>query len=983
MSKVKILLVGSVKEHVPVLRKKLKALNASKAGPFDACLCVGPIHLGVDDVNGSGEAFPIPVYLQEVVVDSNAEEVVSSSSCSDQGIVSLGENKNLFHLRGSSDGNQLHFFEIKLDKNHPTNTTDPLIVASCPRHIRSSSIVGSDGQKSKLQQCDLLLSGDWPQGMEDILNVDTEPLSYDVAEVALECRPRYHICPSTMLYHASPPYRLPNSDHVGRFLALAPVTTEKKTPKTAKFIHALGLVPLKSNPLPTTAPSTLPCPYGETSITSNDKNSNNNSSSQSMGGAAALGVPKFAMRGDTNDAFSMFGNTNKRGRDNNRSGNSNNDNNSSLEPPEDPTISTLFLYGLHKDVTGELQSTRSPKVLTSFHKYGVTRVRHPPNVQTSTYCFLEFPSQKEAAKCLLDCHGRITIDSVNLTLKWASAPKQQNNNNKRQRRDEHHPHQHQFQQHFVTQAEAKDSTTLFFHPPKKTKRDNSDSNSNSKISNDDNKDTVEENVSNTTASIEKQNDIVGEDTNNAASTNENDAASIDRKNSLGTDEEDEMEVTPATATTTDKKDSVEVTNVATNNDVKEGVENSNDTPTTDKKDIVEDTNINTTTDKKDSEEDTNVVTNDKKEGDENITTTVTTKAVVATEVKEGSFAHSLQQYLQKVLEGALNEGVDEDERVTAETEPALKVGVRCKDQYGFLEFASHAAATMALAAVTKSTDGGSLMAEPEGAAKPSSSLVGTTLRWAKGTTHNTTANKSKGGEREERLKALGLKRQYYPADGRTKCWFCLSSSTCETHLITGVYDEWYAAMPKGPVHQGHILLVPVTHTREGAWTLNEEWVKLVEKVQHHASEVYDMDLFVFERSMETRGGYHTHIQCVPVPRDCTTRLHSVMLQHAKASGFDLRPIQSDLGVKAMIQKDDSYFYAEIRTRTNQQRFLYRRGADDENASSVPLQFAREVLASVLNNPKLAHWKACVVDQEQETKLASDFRTSFNESASTS
>jgi diadenosine tetraphosphate (Ap4A) HIT family hydrolase len=275
------------------------------------------------------------------------------------------------------------------------------------------------------------------------------------------------------------------------------------------------------------------------------------------------------------------------------------------------------------------------------------------------------------------------------------------------------------------------------------------------------------------------------------------------------------------------------------------------------------------------------------------------------------------------------------------------------------------------------------MAEPEGAPKPSSCLVGTTLRWAKGTTHNATASKSKGGDREERLKALGLKRQYYPADGRTKCWFCLSSSTCETHLITGVYDEWYAAMPKGPVHQGHILLVPVTHTREGAWTLNEEWVNLVERVQQHASQVYDMDLFVFERSMETRGGYHTHVQCVPVPRDCTTRLHSVMLQHAKASGFDLRPIQSDLGVKAMIQKDDSYFYAEIRTRTSQQRFLYRRGADNENASSVPLQFAREVLASVLNNPKLAHWKACVVDQEQETKLASDFRTSFNESASTS
>ena len=966
MSKVKILLVGSVKEHVPVLRKKLKALNASKAGPFDACFCVGPIHLGVDDVNGSGEAFPIPVYLQEVVVDSNAEDSVSSSSCSDQGIASLGENKNLFHLRGSSDGNQLQFFEIKLDKNHPTNTTDPLIVASCPRHIRSSSIAGNDGKKSKLQQCDLLLSGDWPQGMEDILNVDTEPLSYDVAEVALECRPRYHICPSTMLYHASPPYRLPNSDHVGRFLALAPVTTEKKTPKTAKFIHALGLVPLKSNPLPTTAPSTLPCPYGETSITSNNNNNNsNNSSSQSMGGAAALGVPKFAMRGDTNDAYSMFGNTNKRGRDNNRNGDNNNDNNVSLQPPEDPTISTLFLYGLHKDVTGELQSTRSPKVLTSFHKYGVTRVRHPPNVQTSTYCFLEFPSQKEAAKCLLDCHGRITIDSVNLTLKWASAPKQNNNdNNKRQRRDgQHergHPHQHQHQQHFVTQAEAKDSTTLFFHPPKNTKMEKSSDIKNGNNNNNNNE------------IIEKQDGTVpSEKTIVASSTDEEDdgAGKIDATKDNNSDDKNETEKKEDVAndsTTTEKEEGQTPADIATNiatTDKTDKVGAADDTATDKDDKVAEDTNIATATA-------TTTTSADKKEGEENVDAP-----------KATGFAGSLQQYVQKVLEDALNEGVEnDDERVTAETEPALKVEVRCKDQYGFLEFASHAAATMALAAITKSTDGGLLVAKPEGAPAPSPDLVGTTLRWAKGTSVANKKTNNKGG-RDQVLEALGLKRQYHPADGRTDCWFCLSSSTCETHLITGVYDEWYTAMPKGPVHPGHILLVPVTHTREGAWTLNEEWVKMVEKVQEHASQTYDMDLFVFERSMETRGGYHTHIQCVPVPRNSSTLLETTMLAHAKASGFDLRPIQSDLGVKAMIEKNDAYFYAEIRTRSHQQRFLYRRGADDEKASSVPLQFAREVLASVLNNSKLAHWKACVVDKEQETNLASDFRASFNALAS--
>ncbi|KAL3902944.1 MAG: hypothetical protein SGARI_005602, partial [Bacillariaceae sp.] len=186
-------------------------------------------------------------------------------------------------------------------------------------------------------------------------------------------------------------------------------------------------------------------------------------------------------------------------------------------------------------------------------------------------------------------------------------------------------------------------------------------------------------------------------------------------------------------------------------------------------------------------------------------------------------------------------------------------------------------------------------------------------------------------------------------------------------------------MPKGPVHPGHVLLVPVTHTSEGAWNLGDEWITLVEKLQQHAAQVYDMDLFVFERSMMTKGGYHTHVQVVPVPRDKSTQLQTTMLAHAKASGFDLRPIQSDLGAKNLISKDDSYFYAEIRTRSQSFRFFYRHDAGDSTATSVPLQFAREVLASVLENPKLAHWKACVVDKEQETQLATEFRDSFNAS----
>ena len=832
--KVKMLLVGSVKENFSTLQKKLTSLQSSKAGPFDICFCVGPIQIP-DNFN---TPLPLPVFLQES--SSNGKDDNTSSNDNNNGIIDLGNNLYTFdnNNQKSSQSNDgppgVPIFDIPIpvvnndgDSSTSLSSSTSLRVALCPRNVRATNNKLHQSSSKQQQHCDLLLSTDWPQGMDDVLQVETEPMSYDVGEIALVTKPRYHVAPSSQYYHQSPPYDMgPQSQHVCRFLALAPVGTTKPT-KTTKFIHALGLVPLSANPPPTTAPSTLPCPFLSSGNTSATSNSNNNTNITPPPPPQRR-PPAFAMQAaNIGPAYSRFGNQgghNKRRNNDHNNDNSNQNNNSdSLHPPDDPNIKTLFLYGLHKDVTGELQSTRSSKVLFAFQKYGIEKVRHPPNTTTTTYCFLEFPNQDKALQCLLECHGRINIDGVDLTLKWATENK--NHQNKRQRMMENA--QHQREKHYVTHDEAPDSITLYFHPPK-------------------------------------------------------------------------------------------------------GVEFNDE------------------------------------------------------------FANSVQQHLQKTLEDALNDGTEE-ERVTAETEPALAIKVRTKDAYGFLEFASHAAATMALAAVTKSTDGGIIVATDDeksddknndddntkddetNGPKPIEPMVGTTLRWAKGEMKKT--------RRDEVLEALGLKRQYYPADSRTDCWFCLASPTCETHLIVGVYDEWYMTLPKGPVHPGHVLLVPVEHTHQGSWTLSsssqEEWTGLVTKLHRHAVDTYeDMDLFVFERAMMTKGNYHSHIQCVPIPKDCSSQLRSTMMAHSKASGFELRQIQSDLSIGSMLSADDSYFYAEIVTGTTRHRFLYKQPEDNDNSLTVPLQFAREVLAAVLKDPKLAHWKACVVDKDEETKMASDFRKSF-------
>ena len=340
---------------------------------------------------------------------------------------------------------------------------------------------------------------------------------------------------------------------------------------------------------------------------------------------------------------------------------------------------------------------------------------------------------------------------------------------------------------------------------------------------------------------------------------------------------------------------------------------------------------------------------------------------------------AVRKWAEETLEDALADG---GEKVTtAKDEPALQVQVRLPQtdvSYGFLDFASHAAGSMALASLTGSTDGGLVL---EDALNRPEALNDTKvyLNWSKARVDNE-ANLI------EDASGFKFERKHFPADSRQDCWFCLASQSCEKHLITGVFDKCYAAMPKGPIHQGHVLLIPVQHTGEGA--LNDpdvasEMDELKDKLRQHASETYNMDLFVFERAIQTKGGYHTHVQCIPVERKLGIKLQTTMQAQAKKVGFALREMNSDLALSSVLKNNDGdeegdmdgYFYAEIPTTGKEyKRFLYT--SKQSSRVMVPLQFGREVLAAVLGKPELAHWKSCVVDQDQEAEIAAAFRESF-------
>jgi diadenosine tetraphosphate (Ap4A) HIT family hydrolase len=814
-SKLKILLFGEVADQAAPFCVKLKALNASKAGPFDAAFCVGPCSLTAL----LEQDFPIPLYLQQVATaDSElVEDIISKADAiakddqedtTDelQSCLSLG--KNIFYLRDAKNVSAAGIWRISVTTKKPE-----IVVACCPARFLSdgpAAVPLKDSLKHvSYTGCDLLLTSEWPQGIEQVLpGTEETNVSFDVANIALAARARYHAVPAAT-FQQSPPFQHLSAatstvkvQHTGRFLGLSAVKTAaeaKAVGKPGKFVHALSLTPLHSCSAVELqgqkAEEAAACPFTDDSY-QHDGGASHSASAQQSGLSEAsarriLAEERSKQTGTTAHRWNI---TNKRRRKDDND----------TEPVEvDPSMKTLFVHGLHKDVTGRMQTLAGDPVLWKFFEpHGITLIRRPPGAPTSAFCFLDFESHKAATACLEEMSGNAVVDGVDLDIRWGTQKKKDGKEhpNKRQR---------------LTEAEARDSSVLFFRW-------------------------------------------------------------------LATQPEDE---------------------------------------------------------------------------------------------RTQENAEMLRKWMETTLEDAL--AGEDDEKVTAESEPALQVKVTVPDaedmHFGFLEFASHAAASMAVATITGSTDGGIITQETKG--RPDS-LVGVAMHWSHGP-------KEKKDDVVEDASGFRFERKHFPADSRKDCWFCLASKGCEKHLITGVFDTCYAAMPKGPVHQGHVLLVPVEHSNKGVLhdpIVSLELDDIKKKLRQHASSVYDNDLFVFERAIQTKHGYHTHVQCIPVQRKLGLELQTTLLAQAQKAGMDLREINSDLGLSALLNSDDEndggYFYAEIPvTGTEFKRYLYKVHPGSRN---VPLQLGREVVAAVLKKPELAHWKSCVLDKEQETEIAAALRKSLEE-----
>lgn len=966
MEKVKILIIGPVNGALKDFTQKLNTLQKSKAGPFDMCFCAGPFFSSNDNcidatkslLNGDKDkdsGMPLPVYfcdvgalppgcelnlygngnaadvrkdeaeieipmedevaptlkIKEEIMDSTAEAEEKNDAETNQnqlpkGVITIAHNLHLLHGISSDQTQTADVLNIPISLSSTSSAAPYITVAFVPPNARVGSAqtikLESKTNHAAFVGVDVLLTSDWGQGMassncisqEDRVKLGLDSTSttvnikeigsYDIAELASQCRPRYHIAPALIqsipdpedptsikehsIFFQSIPYANPPSArssgvlqnyHTTRFLALCPVVdaaTQKKNGKAKKYIHALGIQPLwnMDRVMATAVPENVvvvPSPYTDECYQKSA--SGPGPGPGARGNANANGSGNGGPYSNVNVGLSEA-QTRRIISENSNQGQDHRWNIRNRKRPLelDATNCSLFLHGLHNDPSGGMTLNRD-SIQNAFQDRGCWGVRMPHTDGHPSYCFLDFGSHEEAKLCLEQSGGEEQVLGVPLTMKWSSGGRRNGNGGPPPPPPPGHVGIYGLAKRSktrLTEAEAADSSSLFVH--------------------------------------------------------------------------------------------------------------------------------------------LNVRVDDK--------------------------SHDLCsrgiQYVGKLAEKVLEDAINADggeERVTADDEPALKVTARplIGKHCGFLDFASHAAASMSLATMTGSTDGGEMQQnlsmnmgdEDKDEEGLKESLRQVQLWWARA---KDTSNGKDNGDSH----GFQFRSQHFPHDARTDCWFCLASPTCEKHLIVSVSDNCYVAMPKGPVNKHHALIVPVNHsasegTRKtpilgafldptpGAVADLEE---AKEKLRKYAREELDKDLFVFERAIPTRGGYHAHINCIPVDRGLGSKIRTTMLSLAAGAGFtgtgnkELRELQNpDISITTILKNTDEdelvgYFYAEVPFGDNGdiKRFLYtaleQEGRVDRK--QIPLQFGREILASVLGDENLSHWKGCVLSNEVEAEYTDSFRKSF-------
>ncbi|KAL1455394.1 hypothetical protein WDU94_009490 [Cyamophila willieti] len=223
------------------------------------------------------------------------------------------------------------------------------------------------------------------------------------------------------------------------------------------------------------------------------------------------------------------------------------------------------------------------------------------------------------------------------------------------------------------------------------------------------------------------------------------------------------------------------------------------------------------------------------------------------------------------------------------------------------------------------------------------------------------------------------KRKRGPAFDVNDCWFCLSSTNVEKHLVVAIGDDMYVVLAKGQLTEGHLIILPVGHhysSLELPASAEIELEKFKKSLRAYFKSINKVPIF-FERSFKS---FHCQIHVIPIPDDILG-IKPVFQDAAEAEGLEFLELPPNIPLKQVLKKklietpsgnkevNPPFFFLEITDNCRMVIIIQNK---------FPLDFGRQVLASddILNMSDRDSWKNCVVSKDEETALTMKFRNDF-------
>ncbi|KAI9775154.1 MAG: hypothetical protein M1839_001405 [Geoglossum umbratile] len=233
-----------------------------------------------------------------------------------------------------------------------------------------------------------------------------------------------------------------------------------------------------------------------------------------------------------------------------------------------------------------------------------------------------------------------------------------------------------------------------------------------------------------------------------------------------------------------------------------------------------------------------------------------------------------------------------------------------------------------------------------------------------------------------------------PPPAPSECFFCLSSPTVQTHLITSIATDAYLTTARGPLSTAsafpslgfpaHTLIIPLTHSptlasieeteaRENTLAEMHRYRRALQNMLRSKSANGEQPLGAVAWEVSRRDGVHTHWQSLPVSAQMAQNglveaAFRVEAENRKYPKFEDRQSGKEgedffrVWIWSGPEPDESTEKCLLLPLTSSFRF--------------DLQFGRHVMAKLLGLEDRKDWRDCVQEQQEEVKDADRFKEAF-------